>query len=433
MRERIAQCAREWLMNIVIFEDDRVEDLHPVTLARPAYSIQCGASRLRELVEELAGAARRWGLIRPHLRALQGADDPQWHAAERLAAEETLCINAALVPSRDAAALVAWFLERPERGLVMCGDRIALARVSVEQFESLPWPTVPAEWYAALRGLELPVVDVSELPSDWGLFEYPHDIVRWNMRIIGANLEHRLEQGEFTEVRDGVFLAPGASLADETVTETGEGPILLDEGATIGPFSLLSGPVYIGRRSRVLEHAAIKDAVSIGHTAKIGGEVEAAVIEPYTNKQHHGFLGHAYLGSWINLGAGTCNSDLKNTYGTVNMEYRGGKVGTGMQFLGCIIGDYAKSAINTGLFTGKVIGVCSMVYGFVTTNVPSFINYARLFGQVAELPPEVMIATQARMFARRQVVQRACDEQLIRDMYDMTRQERALPDEPLAL
>ncbi len=158
----------------------------------------------------------------------------------------------------------------------------------------------------------------------------------------------------------------------------------------------------------------------------MGGEVEASVIEPYTNKQHHGFLGHSYLGSWINLGAGTCNSDLKNTYGTINMDYGTDKVATEMQFMGCIMGDYSKTAINTGIFTGKVIGVCSMLYGFVTSNVPSFVNYARLFGQTATLPPEVMISTQARMFARRKVQQRPCDQQLIFDMFDLTEEERNL-------
>jgi glucose-1-phosphate thymidylyltransferase len=173
--------------------------------------------------------------------------------------------------------------------------------------------------------------------------------------------------------------------------------------------------------------------VSIGHTAKIGGEVEASVIESFTNKQHHGFLGHSYLGSWINLGAGTCNSDLKNTYGEVKMEYGSRKVPTGMQFVGCIMGDYSKSAINTGIFTGKTIGVCSMLYGFVTTNVPSFVNYARLFGQVTELPPDVMISSQRRMFARRKVTQRPLDMQLIRDMYALTRDERQLGGDPLLL
>src|SRR5205814_487560 len=129
----------------------------------------------------------------------------------------------------------------------------------------------------------------------------------------------------------------------------------------------------------------------------------------------------------------TCNSDLKNTYGQVNMEYHGQKVPTGMQFIGTIVGDYAKSAINTGIFTGKTVGVCSMLYGFVTTNVPSFVNYARIFGQVTELPVSVMEQTQARMFKRRKVEQRPCDVKLLSDMYDLTRNERQIAGEPLSL
>lgn len=164
------------------------------------------------------------------------------------------------------------------------------------------------------------------------------------------------------------------------------------------------------------------------------------MVEAYSNKQHHGFLGHSYLGSWINLGAGTCNSDLKNTYGTVNIDYGNEKTGqqkvsTGSQFIGCVMGDYAKTAINTCIFTGKTIGVGSMVYGYATTNVPSFVNYARTFGEMGGLPAEVIIKTQQRMFARRDVKQRPCDMQLIHDMHRLTQDERpdGLTDEPLGL
>jgi glucose-1-phosphate thymidylyltransferase len=253
------------------------------------------------------------------------------------------------------------------------------------------------------------------------------------MRILVENLEQRITSGNYREVADGVFAAERVKLGQYVVTDTDAGPVVIDEGASIGPYVLLRGPAYLGPRVKVIEHAAIKDAVSVGHTVKIGGEVEASVIEPYSNKQHHGFLGHSYLGSWINLGAGTCNSDLKNTYGAVKMDYRGESVATGMQFMGCVVGDYSKSAINTSIFTGKVIGACSMLYGFVTTNVPSFVNYARSFGQVTELPPEIMIATQQRMFARRSVAQRECDMELLKSMYELTRHERQLAGEPLSL
>ena len=97
-----------------------------------------------------------------------------------------------------------------------------------------------------------------------------------------------------------------------------------------------------------------------------------------------------------------------------------------MQFVGAIVGDYAKTAINTGIFTGKTIGACSMLYGFVTTNVPSFVNYARLFGQVTEAPVEVMVATQRACSRAAASSQRPCDIQLLHDMYELTRHERQL-------
>jgi glucose-1-phosphate thymidylyltransferase len=193
-------------------------------------------------------------------------------------------------------------------------------------------------------------------------------VIRWNLACCAENLQFRLQHGDYRELKPNLFVSPSAEVGDYVVIDSSSGPIVVDEKARIGPYCFMRGPAYLGPGARVIEHSAIKDHVSLGHTTKIGGEIEASIIEPFTNKQHHGFLGHSYLGSWINLGAGTCNSDLKNTYGEVKLDIRGQKVATGMQFVGCVIGDYAKTAINTGIFTGKILGTCSMVYGFVTTN-----------------------------------------------------------------
>jgi glucose-1-phosphate thymidylyltransferase len=265
------------------------------------------------------------------------------------------------------------------------------------------------------------------------LFAYPHDIIRYHVQIMPANLNHRLPRGEYRQLEDGVFLARLAELHANTVCRTDRGPIVIDEGARIGPFCVLEGPLFVGANTRISSHAVIKDSVALGHTTKVGGEIVASIIEDYSNNQHDGFLGHAYLGSWINLGAGTCNSDLKNTYGEIRVECQGRKIGTGMQFFGCVIGDYTKTAIQTSIFTGKMIGACSMIYGWVTSNVPSFVNYARTLGQVTELPPDVMVATQQRMFARRGKDQRPCDIQLIHDIYDLVKGDREVANEPLSL
>lgn len=437
-------------MTIVLFEDEQVTRLYPVTIGKPAFGISCGSYRLLDLV---AGLGRKiCYVVRPHLRAFWPSDEPNGSSAASSRAQ-TVLVNARLVPSVAVAGEIKKAIAAARPGVVfgtsqpprdrppavheapnsgantVGGSHIALAVLP----PGAPVPagdTNPKELYDQLgrQGLQsLP--GLTELP----LLEYPHDIIRHHLATLGPNLEHRLAAGDYREVADGVFAAAEACLGEYVVANTAGGPIVLDERASIGPYCYLSGPAYLGAGARVIEHAAIKDGVALGHTTKIGGEIEGSIIEPFTNKQHHGFLGHSYLGSWVNLGAGTCNSDLKNTYGQVNMEYQGRKVATGMQFVGSIVGDYAKTAINTGIFTGKTVGACSMVYGFVTTNVPSFTNYARLFGQVTEAPVEVMVATQARMFARRNVQQRPCEVQLLYDMYELTRHERQLAGEPLSL
>ncbi len=412
-------------MSIVLFEDPLVTQLYPVTTGRAAFTISSGSFRLIDIVRSLGQTVRC--LVRPHLWEVQKADFPETVSAPLEADRPLLAINGRLVPSVDNRQKLRGLLDAGQPGVVRYGESIAAAVLPPggprPQFD---FASPPLEDY--LAQYRLPTL-VADLP----LFDYPHDIVRHHMQILAGSLEDRLAGGGYEQWNDGVFVSPTAKIGQHVVTDTRNGPVLVDAGAVVGPYTYLSGPAYLGPNSRVLEHSAIKDAVALGHTTKVGGEVEASIIEPYTNKQHHGFLGHSYLGSWINLGAGTCNSDLKNTYGQVNMEYAGRKVPTGMQFVGSFMGDYAKTAINTGIFTGKTIGVCSMVYGFVTTNVPSYVNYARLFGQVTELPVEVMVSTQARMFARRNVVQRPCDIQLLHAMYALTSRERQLAGEPLAL
>jgi glucose-1-phosphate thymidylyltransferase len=415
-------------MNVLLFEDDRVDQLAPLTIGRPAYAISCGSYRLVERI----GPSRRW--IRPHLRPVEAANARDSVIDEGKVSPPTLFINARLVPSVSAIKQLQSLVETDRECIVAQGDSVAAA--VVKRAVVLPAFGDGAALPALLRTLSLP-----NAPLELPLFEYPHDVIHFHMRSLAENLNERArDQGRYREIRDGLFVAENVNISEHVVTDTRGGPIVIENGASIGPFCYLTGPLYLGPGSKVNAHSQLKDGVTLGQQAKVGGEVEASIIEAFSNKQHHGFLGHSYIGSWVNLGAGTCNSDLKNTYGTVNMDYvvRSGdrtttqKTQTGMQFLGCFVGDYSKTAVNTSIFTGKTIGACSMVYGFVTTNVPSFTNYARSFNQVTESPVEVAISTQARMFARRGIEQRPCDVQLLRDMYDLTRGERASYGEPLA-
>jgi UDP-N-acetylglucosamine diphosphorylase/glucosamine-1-phosphate N-acetyltransferase len=145
------------------------------------------------------------------------------------------------------------------------------------------------------------------------------------------------------------------------VFDVSAGPIWLEQGVTIRAFTRLAGPAWVGRSTTLLGGSI--SSVSIGPHCKVRGDVEASVILGYSNKAHDGFLGHACLGRWVNLGALTTNSDLKNNYGTVRIWTPDGATDTGEKKIGCLLGDHVKTAIGTMLGTGTVVGAGANVFG----------------------------------------------------------------------
>ena len=424
-------------MNLIVFEDSGVERLGTIALGRPAYAITCASFRLIDRLETFD--AHLLGLVRSHLSLIQLNDFPRLGRQLNRHSAWTLVVNARMVPSKTNVDHLRQLFDltgddqqaaahaRPV--IVRSSWAVAAALVPTAMIEADDEEGI-SQFVASLGNGG--AADCDSFDIEFDLFEHPHDVVRFNMSCFADNMQHRIDGGHYQQMAEGVFVADGKQPPANVVFDASNGPIVIEAGVKLGPLSYLKGPVYLGQNVKVSEHAAIKDDVCISHTCKVGGEIEATVFEPYSNKQHYGFLGHSYVGSWVNLGAGTCNSDLKNTYGKVNMVYDGKKVATQMQFMGCIIGDYAKTAIQTAIFTGKQIGVGSMVYGWAVESVPSFVNYAQTFGSTSLMSPEVMITTQQRMFGRRSIEQRPCDIQLIHDMFRLTAKERPvdLKDEP---
>jgi UDP-N-acetylglucosamine diphosphorylase/glucosamine-1-phosphate N-acetyltransferase len=122
--------------------------------------------------------------------------------------------------------------------------------------------------------------------------------------------------------------------------------------------------------------AKIYGATTIGPYSKVGGEVNNAVIISHSNKAHEGYLGNSVIGEWCNIGADTNTSNLKNNYEQVKLwDYtKDSFVRTGLQFLGLIMGDHSKCAINTMFNTGTVVGVSANIFGagFPRNFIPSF-------------------------------------------------------------
>src|SRR5262249_8340957 len=158
-----------------------------------------------------------------------------------------------------------------------------------------------------------------------------------------------------------------------TVLDAENGPIFIGPHAIISPNVVIRGPCCIHDSAFVHAGAYIREGTTIGPMCKVGGEIEGSILQGYSNKQHDGFVGHSYIGEWVNLGADTVTSDLKNTYGNISVPLHGTPIDSGLRFVGSVIGDHSKTGICTALTTGTVIGFCSnIVVPRPPQYVPSF-------------------------------------------------------------
>ncbi len=180
------------------------------------------------------------------------------------------------------------------------------------------------------------------------------DLVKMNAARLERDSAYFREAG-LVEMKENVLVYPSAVIRDYVSIRADDGPVVIDEGAVVGEFSLIEGPAYIGKRARI-DQAKIRSGTTVGEACRIGGEVEETVVESFSNKHHEGFLGHSYLGSWVNIGAIATTSDLKNNYGSVRIQTGGETLDTGTNKFGSVICDYAKIGIGMMLNTGTVIG-----------------------------------------------------------------------------
>ena len=154
---------------------------------------------------------------------------------------------------------------------------------------------------------------------------------------------------------------PPAVIEPHVVFDATAGPILVETGAHIHAFTRINGPCRIGANATIM--GGDITGCSIGPVSKVRGEISGSIVLGYSNKGHEGFVGNSYLGRWVNLGAGTTTSNLKNTYGEVSLWTPSGVRRTGMQFLGTLFGDHVKTGIGTRLTTGTVLGAAANVFG----------------------------------------------------------------------
>lgn len=211
-----------------------------------------------------------------------------------------------------------------------------------------------------------------------------------------------------------VYLEEGASFERLAVFDTTSGPILFRKGASVQSFARVVGPCYVGENSQIIGGKVSGSA--IGDTCRIHGEMSATVFVGHSNKGHDGFVGHSIVGRWVNMGAGTITSNLKNTYGTVALWTPAGVRDTGLQFLGTLFGDHAKTGIGMRLTTGCVLGTGANVFDNMTPKaVEPFAWGSR--APYDSYSIDKFVETAERMMSRRHVALDENGRQYLRDVH----------------
>lgn len=262
-----------------------------------------------------------------------------------------------------------------------------------------------------IRALKLPQRKVNAI-----VINYLWELIEHNTQELKADFEKPDMQGKFSPHAiligniSNLYLGNETEIEANVILDTRAGPIYIDDHAKILAQTKIIGPAYIGKHS-ILDQAKISGGCTIGQYCRISGEVESSILHGFVNKQHYGFIGHSYIGEWVNLGAGTTNSDLKNNYSTVKIKIGNKKIDTNLIKVGCFIGDHTKTAIGTMIPTGAIIGIFANMLSS-NQNLPNFYWDKNKRWQI-----EKAIATARYVAYRRNVQLSIAQENLIRKLH----------------
>ncbi len=357
-------------MEFVVFDDKCWENFFPITLTRSTGDLRVGILKLRQRITSYFALEGTNVIISEKLRKVYHERHPDWKI-NTLKNIDTIFINSRLKINRELKKKI---LSLPENSCLLCEDDILAARFIPEK-EEVSYENI-SSIFENLK--EIQIIEDCFWKYIWELISENSDY------IIHDFQEYFYDKDNFFETETGVtvlnpynvWIGEGVEIKPGVVIDASEGPVILDENVKIMSNSVIIGPVYIGKNSIIKVGAKIYKGTSIGPVCKIGGEVEETIIQGFSNKQHDGFLGHSYLGEWINLGADTNNSNLENNCQNVKIYFypKRKKVDSRCQFLGTIIGDHSKTAINSTINAGAVVGVGCNLFGSETISdfVPSF-------------------------------------------------------------
>lgn len=411
-------------MHLCLFEDNHASKFLPLTFFRPVYDLRCGMLSLRERIVRYLAPKSLSLFVRAYLAELVQEENPR-EEVNRVSADTCLFVNGRTIMTASLARKL-----KTSKGdcVFTYGHQIVAVRLSGRNMERSMASGIP-------DAIDLSnVIGVPSFEVEAKLVEYPWDLIYSNEEELTSDFAFLTRRKTVVKAqvhkavslidRKRIRLGKESIIGAGVVLDATDGPIYVGDNVRIFPTAVIVGPAYIGDGSMIKAGAKIYGNTSIGRLCKVGGEVEHSIIHSHANKQHDGFLGHSYISPWVNLGAGTTTSNLKNTYGSVRVHINGKMTDSGRMFVGLTAGDHVKIGINGTIDTGTVIGPFSNLYG---TAIPP--KYVPPFswgtgGDLSTYDVERAATVATTVMARRNVVASEAYKKLLRYTFNLTANER---------
>jgi UDP-N-acetylglucosamine diphosphorylase/glucosamine-1-phosphate N-acetyltransferase len=410
--------------SICLFEDQHYDRLLPLVYFRPVYDLRCGILTLREKLNFYFQNVQLSLHCRNYLHDLLKQQNPDLLVNE-VKDSSCLFINGRVIVDSGFAKEV----ETSKDIIFQKNNIILAAKLSNQNLEAVKKQLNRFISFSELSGIEIKEIDAKVIDYPWDLIsnngeQISIDFANLTSNYSGNKIKGKIYNGAHLLNENDILIDEGASIKPGVVLDAEGGPIYIGKDAKIFPNAVIEGPAFIGNKTAIKIGAKIYENTSIGEVCKVGGEVEGSIIHSFSNKQHDGFLGHSYLGMWVNLGADTNNSDLKNNYGNVKVMINGEQIDSGSMFVGLTIGDHSKSGINTMFNTGTVVGVSSNVYGagFPKKYIPSF-TWGGTDSMIGyEINKAIEVAK--KVMARRKIKLTDIESNVFKHIFSLTEKER---------
>ncbi|WP_018613810.1 putative sugar nucleotidyl transferase [Segetibacter koreensis] len=339
-------------MNFILYDTKARRRLFPLTTTRAVADIRMGILTIKERWEKMTGA-RVFVLTEEYLLPLY----------EAIPADDYVFIDACIIPSYE---LIQRINNLPEGEGIRDKNGLIAGKASIDTFPSI-------HGVSALFNEVSSVTAVKRLMFPYQIFQWNEEMIQLDFKLLTkGRISNNLNDSVHVTRSSQIFIEDGAQIS-YTNLNASSGPIYIGKDTTIMEGCFIRGPFSLGEGAVLKMGSKIYGATTIGPYCTAGGEIKNSVMSGYSNKAHDGYLGDSVIGEWCNLGAGTSNSNVKNTGGEVNAwnYYENSYVPAGIK-CGVIMGDYSRTSINTSINTGTVIGVCCNVFGEGLT--PKFIN-----------------------------------------------------------